>query len=604
MINKIKTLLFVIVFTTAIPCMSGEQHAITYNQQWGRFLKNDFESVKNKNQNLPLAFYIAKVRGEYEIAFNLCLKMLEQNLSKVEGFTYLRRAGVLSQIIGKENELQKILKKIINNNNDFYPNLRLSINQELIYFDIRNLDKRDVELRIKNDGWIRNWAMVVGPFASKKPLRIDSQEEFEVNPKQNEYTDKLGRKVKIITDVNAEYSGKLNLSDIIFSNLGGAVYSTAFIKSGEDKSVVLSLVNYQNLRIWLNGKPIYKHINRGTYRKPRILLGVKIKKGINSIVVKSASYRSFGIRILDSRLMVDSTLKIINHQQGKSSLEPLTQIYGFVNSSAIEEPEITAYRQKNNSNIVSILNEIEAEEYFSNIQKARELRAKLNELFPDSIFIKENNSLFYNRESSLRIDSHERLQRDALLLANEIIMINKKMPRAYMIKGLYFQKHDENEDALKNFRLAVKYAPKWSSAWIQKSMIEEKLGLDFQAETSLLNAVKAGNYDAMEKLAGFLVAQNRISEAYTYYDKLWENKTLYFGKYLDIVFRQAEWKTAHRLIAEYEKMFPDNFYHILTMKIKLAIAEGKPQRALKLLDMKIKKPPFQEKLQIILQYSV
>ncbi|MHC4871529.1 MAG: DUF3857 domain-containing protein [Planctomycetota bacterium] len=552
---------------------------------WQRVLQNDFKISEGKlpqnDEDLYAVFCAAKVRADYEKAFTVILELLKRKSRSIESMSCFRQAVRLSRNLNKSVKLAEFLTILLKDKN-LYPDLKNAVTKELVSLAVEMRDLTKVKKLIKTDSSIRLWALVSGPFRSKKPMRLDRSEIIEFKPAEKSYIDDLGRKVPVLHDVTTDFHGLLNLSDIIYSRIPGSVYTCAFLKSESEGEAVFSVINSSALKIWLNTLPVYRPLKSGDYRPSRRLLKVKLQKGINVLLIKASLRHPFAIQVLNTDFSKSKSVKAVSWNEGQKSLRPVKNIYGFINSIILPEPELLYYSSLAQPlQISQYLMMLNAKEFASEIQAARKSRKKLSALFPQSQLVKEENLLFYYRESFFGIDSRERLQKESFSIAKEITEGGAASPRAHFMQAMYLKDHNELEEALKIIRQVSKKAASWAIAYTEQALLEKDLGLLFQAEKSLQKAVELGSSQALSHLGNLLYQQKRYAESFSYYKAAYEKFSLNTALYLNKAVSAADWRLVESLLTKQEKFITGNDRQFQLRKAGIFKTRGELGQALK-----------------------
>lgn len=573
--RRIMIMTFIFALLVSATILAEESIQIKCNDAWTKILANDFnlkESDSTDNETLLANYYLAKKGADYKNAFNIILDLMEKNCNSVSSAVYLRKAIEISSSLNNEKYFRERLKEILSRNNNINPNLKNNIHQQLINLAENFRDKKDLVKLTKNDGWIRTWAKLAGPF--KNRLQTDLEDSFETDPVAESYTDNYGNKVQVVYNIKPGYSGSFSPSQHLDSENSGMVYSLALIESDQEKEVILSFVNNSSFKAWLNNMPIFRDNERTPYKKPRHLVKVNFKKGINVLIVKTYLHTHSGIQIFNTDFTVADNLKFVEWEKGKDEVEPVGKIYGYICSRIIEEPELSDNKESNpECPIGQFINICAEEEYAGLVQSSRERHLQLLEKFKDSLILNEETALFFYRESFKNVDSKERLQKEMLNLLKKIIKTDASFPRSHYMEGVYLNDHNEKEEALKKFRLAVQHSENWSRPYIEAGLLEKEFGMFELAEKNFKKALELDDNSSLNNLAELYYLQKRYKEAYDKYEKSWDSFSLHFLSYFNILLKYSDWEKAEKIISEFNNLYPEKIQKNLRMQIDFAIAK-------------------------------
>ncbi|MFW5856728.1 MAG: hypothetical protein ACOCX4_02535, partial [Planctomycetota bacterium] len=215
---------------------AGNAEAADGDAPWKRLLAND--AAVSPAFDAPLdaleaGFYAAKVRADYAAAYEYALACLRRTASRPDGLVDLRRTTGMARQAGRRIAVREALLAL-REAEDTAPVVRLAIRDYLLddAMQRRAWDgPAGVDALVRDDGWVRRWARVVGPFRDHKPYQLDDTTPFESAPGQDAYTDTLGRSPRVLSDVGAAVDGPVRLRDHLPQGWGGAAYLVAAIRT-------------------------------------------------------------------------------------------------------------------------------------------------------------------------------------------------------------------------------------------------------------------------------------------------------------------------------------------------------------------------------------
>ncbi|MBN1257435.1 MAG: DUF3857 domain-containing protein, partial [Planctomycetes bacterium] len=563
---------------------------------WEKVLANDFSVTAAEAdgwETKEAAYFAAKARADYPAAFELAVDCLRLRRTRPDAIVQFKRCDILAWTTDQNLYFRDLLKDLYAKN-DLAPNLRVALHDKLLEMAFSLRDLAAVQNFNKDDGYVRLWARIVGPFSSDKPFQLDVVEDFEVNPLRGAYVDEFGHEVGILEDVHStRRGGSLNLLEILPLGRQGAVYLVVLLASPDEREAILELTAERDRRVWLNSLPVYRGEQYRGYRLSSHQRKVKLQAGVNCLVIKQSNNSQPMLRLLTPQGGIAPEVRAVSWNERGDAVHPLQPLHGFLASEEMAEPGLalteTAVQTINASTIAACLTRLELLEIAKEYQEIRELRAALQAAWPDSSLLLVEDGLFQFRESQEGIDSRDRLQKDGMALFKAALKFSPDTPRAHYGLALYLQDHDETEEAMKHLRLATEAAPDWGQALVRLAQLEKDRQFDVLAETHLRAAL--GKFGGAESaLAAFLMDMARRDEAYPLFQQQWEKGALSFQKHLNLLMdrlvasdSEEDWGKVEELIGEYEKIYPESLDNPAEWRIQAAMQRGRIETAYNLL---------------------
>ena|GEM_PF-6155908 len=526
---------------------------------WDRVLANDFQVAAPEGAglaDLEAAYYAARARADVPAAYATAVRLLRARATRAEALTDLRRVRELAPACARTDDLRALLAEL-QERSDLHPALGAAV--EDLRLDLA-LAARDAQALAKLDAagaWVRTWARVVGPFAGPKPFQIDRAEVFEQDPDRDAYTDGFGREVRVRTDLRATRAGRVDLGAHLPHRHEASAYLVALLHAETEQDVLLGLHLSGAARVWLGGAPVHRTVPYPTYRRPRALVSVRLRAGVNALLVKVHSQARVGVEVLGPEGGPTPSVRAVGWQErGGARIRP-RRMYGILSGREAREPGAPPEDAPldEGTPVHARLRALEALEHAGRVQAVRRGWQALADAHPRSALVLVEAAMARLRESDHEIDAPERLHKEAAALLRRAIAVRAEDPRAHLLLGMYLDGRDEREQALKHLRAAAQAAPDWPRARLRLAEALADRGWLGLAEQELKAA--QGNHDrARTALADVLAREGRLAEAARLRTAAWEAGELDPRRYEALVRDRADWQAHAQLAAEYTRLRP------------------------------------------------
>ena len=281
-------------------------------------------------------------------------------------------------------------------------NANLKNNAKVIYGKaVADRNRKNMEgfsAKIKELDVINKWQFC-GVFENLNDSGIDIEYEPEIYAKDDKLFDansngKVGWYIPAITH-NEGYQMFENESEYGH----GIMYSQTFIDNPEQRDVYFNFGSSSSVKVFLNDVEIY--VNNQIYQSDQeaFKLKVNLPKGTNRLLVKSAltlsgDYIIFSITDLQDKKMTDLAYQPTYKPYNKSTLEQLSPS----ELPNIEEAYIIEKITKNPNNVLYQVLLFETYMHNKKLDLAHNVIEKLDNLYPNSSFIKTNLAIYYQRK--------------------------------------------------------------------------------------------------------------------------------------------------------------------------------------------------------------
>lgn len=437
-------------------------------------------------------------------------------------------------------ELLEKIDKDVNNKGklDAAVDYRLSLDR---WFYFNKKKKFQYASQIQN---LDNWLML-GPFDNVMNSGFDKDFEVLEKPETEAvFTSKYGADIQWFDPEVSAGDGYFFMKDFFLTN-NALVYTQTFVESPEDQDVILKFGYSGSLKVWVNDRLVYSESEHRSTELDYYRLKLKLNKGYNRILVQLGDYEestpSFSLRFTD---LDNNPLKLNSGstpQPYKKGLEMVERIPHFA-TSALKK------RVEENNDLLSKILLVRAYRRSNELNKAEEILIETQKQHPQNYFVLRNMILVFNESDN-----------------------NTNQNKYY---ELYKEIYAHDKDILENE--IDKYKEEGNKEEVKKliGIYNEKYPSEYKKLTfKILLASQDEDIDAIVSL---------IEKMYKYFP---DDYTALTAKYR----MEKEFKSnpvlANRILEDY---LDDHYgYNILTELVDNYITEGRPAKAIDLLEKEL-----------------
>lgn len=590
------------IVLTGIVLSGDETSNLHVAPGWKALLANDFDAAEQSfaTQNpvsslealriLQGQYACAWVKEKYETCEKLRWEMVKKSAPMPDGFgvEFLTRFSERALSLGHTDQLVKSLQTLLAMEPTPDPDVALLARDILknIYSSRRQYSK--TETLIENDGWVRLFSRVIGPFRDKTGFLMHKEYPPERNPGRDAYDDGSGFPVQVISSVKGDRDGGLSLEETLpNTGMPSGAYVGVLIKSPDERDVVLSFPGRQGVRrVWLRGAPVYddaryQHEYRTDTRKVR----VRLLPGVNPLLLKVYSSSYVSLRILSPDGGIDPQITVTDDAQAGFAGWSLLPVAGVLMSREYPPRYLRCLEKmhRENENLPTLLWLAAAYEENGKYQEARSLYNELLAKSPESLYALLMTAGARQRESQQGIDSAMRLVKEAMDLYAQALKIDESNYLALYQTGLHAKTQNQTERSLRFLKKAVETAPNAFGARQALADVYSQRGWTDQAKLQYL-AVAERCPTADGILASFYESTGRVDQAVEIREQMWnEGRYHYFSKKQDLIERY-QWDEAQALLEEWYRHHPASHGGYRRQSMSIARHRGDMDRVRELLE--------------------